>query len=718
MILSGVLIVVIAMVVGLGVGHFLGWSERLELQEFYAEVREERLEELTDSLVSCMTGEEGKGGDDQDLDDRVIQQLWDENRELKEELEMLKNAQEADSKMKIEGELNAILRDRVNDLMEVNAELEKELAKMKAEKAEQPPPVRRQMPSVIEYQSAPIITLGMGKISRLAMDHDSNEDTIINDEHEAELEDEVDVDLEVDVDVVTENQSQIIANNFLRERVNELMEVNTDLEKQLAWLKAEKDDDDDAMKVTLNEFAHENEALKLALAKARYTQPPQSRELQESKVWLNEFANENEALKLAVIKARYGQVQPVESGPKAELNDGLKHEERTKNNINHDKYDETFEIQSENRFQMDKVPKEQEDHVQGHPKRKRAEVQQVESDHKAELNELRVENDGLKHEIRKIRYTSPKNNFNHKENEHKMFSFFDGFIDLTDKISANLTQKIFSAVAQINSKVGKILPDEKEVEVMSETLKDKYEQIKTLARSSEGGKKVEKAIQKMSKTLIGTLDRIKNSMKDFKGKSWEKIRFGLEKKWTQVWKKFNNSDKKDDEKKVFKNKEKKMSNKNYDADPKNGNTSQWIFLRAKERKEMRDNAVKSDWLFDRAKERQKIRHDDDDDDDDENDEDEDDDDDEFFRRRKGDLFEFNTNLFQDDFFEESDFLHLHPNFAQNEYQNKKKKWDTKRDHNKKNKKENKNRKKHQRKKSSYHHHNNNHQNYYSSSRRR
>ncbi len=41
-----------------------------EFQEYYAEVREEKMEELADSLVDCMTGEEGAGGDDQDLDDR------------------------------------------------------------------------------------------------------------------------------------------------------------------------------------------------------------------------------------------------------------------------------------------------------------------------------------------------------------------------------------------------------------------------------------------------------------------------------------------------------------------------------------------------------------------------------------------------------------------------------------------------------------------------
>ena len=80
--MTATLVIVVAMVLGLGVGHFKGkdftsfyfiyifydnfvsrfffyfkgWSERLELQEQYADIREERMEELTDSLVSCMTG--------------------------------------------------------------------------------------------------------------------------------------------------------------------------------------------------------------------------------------------------------------------------------------------------------------------------------------------------------------------------------------------------------------------------------------------------------------------------------------------------------------------------------------------------------------------------------------------------------------------------------------------------------------------------------------
>ena len=61
--------------IGIGLGHFLGWSEKLELQEQYADLREEKIDSLTDNLVSCMVGPEGKGLDDQDLDDKVRKKL-------------------------------------------------------------------------------------------------------------------------------------------------------------------------------------------------------------------------------------------------------------------------------------------------------------------------------------------------------------------------------------------------------------------------------------------------------------------------------------------------------------------------------------------------------------------------------------------------------------------------------------------------------------------
>lgn len=70
-VLSGLLLFLGVLTIGIGLGHFLGWSEKLELQEQYADLREDKIESLTDNLVNCMVGPEGQGLDDQDLDDKV-----------------------------------------------------------------------------------------------------------------------------------------------------------------------------------------------------------------------------------------------------------------------------------------------------------------------------------------------------------------------------------------------------------------------------------------------------------------------------------------------------------------------------------------------------------------------------------------------------------------------------------------------------------------------
>jgi len=93
----------------------------------YQHLQEEQLDLLKDDLVSCIHGEEGKGGDDQDLDDRVIRHLWDENKELREEVNQLRKdtGDDADEAMA------AILRDRINDLLTANADLEREVARLR-----------------------------------------------------------------------------------------------------------------------------------------------------------------------------------------------------------------------------------------------------------------------------------------------------------------------------------------------------------------------------------------------------------------------------------------------------------------------------------------------------------------------------------------------------------------------------------------------------------
>merc|ERR1719209_2105604 len=65
--------------------------------------------------------------DDQDLDDRVIRQLWEDNKELREEVTQLRKntGDDADEAMA------AILRDRINDLLTANADLEREVARLR-----------------------------------------------------------------------------------------------------------------------------------------------------------------------------------------------------------------------------------------------------------------------------------------------------------------------------------------------------------------------------------------------------------------------------------------------------------------------------------------------------------------------------------------------------------------------------------------------------------
>eukprot|EP00092_Neocalanus_flemingeri_P032914 GFUD01035796.1.p1 GENE.GFUD01035796.1~~GFUD01035796.1.p1 ORF type:complete len:1098 (-),score=441.33 GFUD01035796.1:620-3913(-) len=125
--LTAILILALALVIGLGIGHFLGLSERLEVQEMYEHLQDEKLDTLQGDLVTCIEGEEGQGGDDQDLDDRVIRQLWDENQELRDQVQQMRTTagDQGDEAMA------AILRDRINDLLTANADLEREVARLR-----------------------------------------------------------------------------------------------------------------------------------------------------------------------------------------------------------------------------------------------------------------------------------------------------------------------------------------------------------------------------------------------------------------------------------------------------------------------------------------------------------------------------------------------------------------------------------------------------------
>ena len=79
--------------------------------------------------VFYLLGEEGMGGDDQDLDDIVIRQLRQENEKLKDELNLLREVTASDTS--VHEEMSAILRDRINDLLLANADLEKEVVRLR-----------------------------------------------------------------------------------------------------------------------------------------------------------------------------------------------------------------------------------------------------------------------------------------------------------------------------------------------------------------------------------------------------------------------------------------------------------------------------------------------------------------------------------------------------------------------------------------------------------
>merc|ERR1711970_1010313 len=65
--------------------------------------------------------------DDQDLDDRVIRQLWDENQELKDQVQSLRSnfGDQGDEAM------TAVLRDKINELLTVNGDLQREVARLR-----------------------------------------------------------------------------------------------------------------------------------------------------------------------------------------------------------------------------------------------------------------------------------------------------------------------------------------------------------------------------------------------------------------------------------------------------------------------------------------------------------------------------------------------------------------------------------------------------------
>ncbi|XP_037088473.1 uncharacterized protein LOC119109038 [Pollicipes pollicipes] len=121
--LTVLLVLCVTCVVGFGVGHFLGWIHHHEMTEEIVHSLDEKLDVLRDDLMTCMTTE-----DDQDLDNKWIKELLNENEALLHQLQG-DDGDGPDSSHCSEG--YARLRDQVNQLRMENDELKANIAKMR-----------------------------------------------------------------------------------------------------------------------------------------------------------------------------------------------------------------------------------------------------------------------------------------------------------------------------------------------------------------------------------------------------------------------------------------------------------------------------------------------------------------------------------------------------------------------------------------------------------
>jgi hypothetical protein len=599
--LTATLAIAVAVVIGLGFGHFKGWSERLELQEHYADVREERMEELTESLVTCMTGEEGRGGDDQDLDDLVIRQLRDENEKLRFELQMLREITDQDNSAA--EEMTVILRDRINDLLVANADLEKEVVKLKYTA---PPPI------------------------------------------------------------------------FNTDRIQEIASEKTERLKET--------------KESLNNMFHENDQLKLLIAKERYG--PRQVPI-EAKQKLNILQTENEELKSEVRKFRYG------------VNNQLSEEELLDEAYN--STEEIFEDDSEN---DNFISRDHEPNfvtlsrvqnkpilppviVMGGRLKEANEDDTTEDDDEGFVEDFFEDYDNMEpliddEDIMEEDGTTEDDNVTDEDSTTEEIP--DYFHSFTEKVDVN---KVASEIGQIftlfEKNAKEMIPDSKQIQKIKKSAEHlgnvftekwqemekntKYflpdgdqEQIKKFKQSAEelGSvlkqkwneldwvKEKDHLRHKLSKTISKALDKAKDVIEEDligDGQTWgqrlHQVQEKFQSKWEEAVSKFTASDsdtckgketkgkrdvvknkeknikksKYEDKTKKEKNKfeektDKEIKKKNYSSwskKSKDGNftsdeAASWLFERAKKRDAKRKENKKSDWLFERASSRKRFHN--------------------------------------------------------------------------------------------------------------
>merc|ERR1719317_1288357 len=102
-------------------------------QQYYSEGQGAGYASVTEPPAVFMELARGTFKSDvQDLDDRVIRQLWDENQELRDQVNQMRTnvGDQGDEAMA------AILRDRINKLLTANTDLEQEVARLRSTDAE------------------------------------------------------------------------------------------------------------------------------------------------------------------------------------------------------------------------------------------------------------------------------------------------------------------------------------------------------------------------------------------------------------------------------------------------------------------------------------------------------------------------------------------------------------------------------------------------------
>ncbi|XP_023328843.1 calponin homology domain-containing protein DDB_G0272472 isoform X2 [Eurytemora carolleeae] len=222
---------------------FKRMSEKLEVVEMYDQIQEEKLCHLQDELVTCISGVEGQGGDDQDLDDRVIRALWEENQELRDQVHHLKS-NIGDTR---EEAMTAILRDRINNLLTANGDLEREVARLRyaeaargaaesIESLEQLRKTRDALNNIVDENDQLKIQVGKYRYGAAPNSAAPNtrapnsaapitdEDTVIDyDESGKAIDDsdDADVDIEVDSPEINENNEMSISSKVQKEDLSE-----------------------------------------------------------------------------------------------------------------------------------------------------------------------------------------------------------------------------------------------------------------------------------------------------------------------------------------------------------------------------------------------------------------------------------------------------------------------------------------------------------------